>query len=66
MGVGNMGGAMAQRLCTLGWQPRVHDIDAARVQALLSFGAAAGEDGFTGPLGVYAASLFADAVAASL
>ena len=41
IGVGNMGGAMAQRLGTLGWAPWVHDIDAAKVHALMPFGAVA-------------------------
>ncbi|MES2952816.1 MAG: NAD(P)-dependent oxidoreductase [Pseudomonadota bacterium] len=41
VGVGNMGRAMAQRLGTLGWTPWVHDIDAAKVQGLLPFGAVA-------------------------
>ena len=41
IGVGNMGGAMAQRLCSLGWTPWVHDVDATKVQDLLPFGALA-------------------------
>jgi putative dehydrogenase len=41
VGVGNMGGAMAQRLGTLGWAPWVHDIDAAKVESLKLFGALA-------------------------
>ena len=41
VGVGNMGGAMAQRLGTLGWAPWVHDTDTAKVQSLLPFGALA-------------------------
>ncbi|NBX22337.1 MAG: NAD(P)-dependent oxidoreductase, partial [Betaproteobacteria bacterium] len=41
IGVGNMGGAMAQRLCALGWTPWVHDIDAEKVQCLVPFGALA-------------------------
>ena len=41
IGVGNMGGAMAQRLCALGWTPWVHDIDASKVQCLVPFGALA-------------------------
>ena len=44
MGVGNMGGAMAQRLCSLGWAPWVHDVDAAKVRDLVSFGARAHVD----------------------
>lgn len=41
IGVGNMGGAMAERLGTLGWAPWVHDIDAAKVESLKPFGALA-------------------------
>lgn len=41
VGVGNMGGAMAQRLCSLGWAPWVHDVDTVKVRNLLSFGALA-------------------------
>lgn len=41
IGVGNMGGAMAQRLCALGWTPWVHDIDASKVQGVVHFGALA-------------------------
>jgi putative dehydrogenase len=41
IGVGNMGGAMAQRLCSLGWAPWVNDVDASKVQTLLPFGALA-------------------------
>ncbi|MBX9817819.1 MAG: NAD(P)-dependent oxidoreductase [Burkholderiaceae bacterium] len=41
VGVGNMGGAMAQRLCGLGWAPWVHDVDAAKVQDSMLFGALA-------------------------
>jgi putative dehydrogenase len=41
VGVGNMGGAMAQRLGGLGWAPWVHDIDSAKVESLKSFGALA-------------------------
>jgi L-threonate 2-dehydrogenase len=44
VGVGNMGGGMAQRLGQLGWVPRVHDIDPAKVQALVPFGAVAPAD----------------------
>ena len=44
IGIGNMGGAMAQRLCSLGWTPWVHDVDATKVQDLLSFGALAPVD----------------------
>lgn len=43
VGVGNMGGAMAQRLGTLGWAPWVHDVDAAKVECLKPFGAVAPE-----------------------
>jgi 3-hydroxyisobutyrate dehydrogenase-like beta-hydroxyacid dehydrogenase len=39
-----MGGAMAQRLGTLGWAPWVHDLDAAKAQALMDFGAVAPAD----------------------
>ncbi len=41
IGVGNMGGAMAERLGTLGWAPWVHDLDVAKVQRLVPFGAVA-------------------------
>lgn len=44
IGVGNMGGAMAQRLARLGWAPAIHDLDRAKVEALLPFGALAPED----------------------
>lgn len=44
IGIGNMGGAMAQRLCSLGWTPWVQDVDATKVQDLLSFGALAPVD----------------------
>lgn len=44
IGVGNMGGAMAQRLCSLGWAPWVHDVDAAKVQDLVHFGVMAPVD----------------------
>ncbi len=44
VGVGNMGGAMAQRLGTLDWAPWVHDVDATRAQALMEFGAVAPVD----------------------
>ncbi|MES2582391.1 MAG: NAD(P)-dependent oxidoreductase [Pseudomonadota bacterium] len=44
IGVGNMGGAMAQRLGALGWAPWVHDLDAAKAQALLPFSAVAPVD----------------------
>ena len=44
VGVGNMGGAMAQRLGTLGWAPWVRDIDAAKVESLKPFGALAPEN----------------------
>ncbi len=39
VGVGNMGGAMAQRLCRQGWTPWVHDVDAEKVRCLMPFGA---------------------------
>lgn len=41
VGVGNMGGAMAARLLSLGWPVRVCDLDPAKVQALEQQGAAA-------------------------
>ena len=44
IGVGNMGGAMAKRLGCLGWAPWVHDIDDAKVHALMPFGAVAPVD----------------------
>lgn len=44
VGVGNMGGALAQRLGGLGWAPWVHDIDASKVDAVLHFGAVAPVD----------------------
>ena len=44
MGVGNMGGAMARRLCGLGWAPWVHDIDAEKVLALVRLGAKSGSE----------------------
>ena len=44
IGVGNMGGAMAQRLGRLGWVPWVHDINDAKVHALMPFGAVAPVD----------------------
>jgi 3-hydroxyisobutyrate dehydrogenase-like beta-hydroxyacid dehydrogenase len=39
VGVGNMGGAMAQRLASLGWPVRVCDVRPERLQHLASFGA---------------------------
>ena len=39
VGVGNMGGAMASNLLQRGWPVRVHDLDAARIRFLESFGA---------------------------
>lgn len=39
IGVGNMGGAMAARLGSLGWAPWVHDIDAGKVTVLMPYGA---------------------------
>ena len=39
VGVGNMGGAMAQRLLSLGWPVQVCDVRPDRLQALASFGA---------------------------
>lgn len=44
IGVGNMGGGMAQRLCALGWAPAVHDLDSAKVKNLMPFGALAPVD----------------------
>lgn len=44
VGVGNMGGAMAERLGSLGWAPWVHDVDTAKVNAILPFGAVAPVD----------------------
>jgi L-threonate 2-dehydrogenase len=41
IGVGNMGGGMAQRLCALGWAPAVHDLDRSKVESLMPFGALA-------------------------
>ena len=41
IGVGNMGGAMAQRLGSLGWSPRVYDIDRTKSANLERFGALA-------------------------
>lgn len=43
-GVGNMGGGMARRLCSLGWAPWVHDVDVAKVENLMPFGAVAPVD----------------------
>jgi 3-hydroxyisobutyrate dehydrogenase-like beta-hydroxyacid dehydrogenase len=42
IGVGNMGAGMAHRLLALGWPVRVVDLDEAKVQGLVSFGALAG------------------------
>ena len=42
IGIGNMGGAMAQRLLALGWQVAVRDLDAAKERFLESKGAVAG------------------------
>jgi L-threonate 2-dehydrogenase len=44
IGVGNMGGGMAQRLCALGWTPTVHDLDQSKVDYLVPFGALASVD----------------------
>ena len=44
IGVGNMGAAMAQRLCALGWAPSVYDVVPQRVQNLVPFGALAPVD----------------------
>jgi L-threonate 2-dehydrogenase len=44
IGVGNMGGGMAQRLCALGWAPAVHDLDRSKVESLMPFGALAPVD----------------------
>ena len=41
IGVGNMGAAMAERLATLGWMPRVYDIIPAKSRCLEQFGAVA-------------------------
>lgn len=41
IGVGNMGGAMAERLGSLGWAPLVYDIDPAKPKSLERFGAQA-------------------------
>jgi 3-hydroxyisobutyrate dehydrogenase len=45
VGVGNMGGAMAARLLSLGWQVQVCDLDPAKVRNLESFGAKARTSG---------------------
>ena len=37
IGVGNMGGGMAQRLCSLGWAPAVHDLDRSKVAGFDAF-----------------------------
>lgn len=47
IGVGNMGGAMARRLLDRHWQVLVHDIDAARMEALAAHGALACPDAAT-------------------
>ncbi|NBT56724.1 MAG: NAD(P)-dependent oxidoreductase, partial [Betaproteobacteria bacterium] len=39
VGIGNMGGAMAQRLLGLGWPVQVCDVRPERLQTLASFGA---------------------------
>ena len=44
VGVGNMGAGIAARLADLGWAPAVHDLDAAKVQSLVPFGAVAAVD----------------------
>jgi L-threonate 2-dehydrogenase len=44
IGVGNMGGGMAQRLFALGWAPTVHDVDRSKVESLVPFGALAAVD----------------------
>jgi putative dehydrogenase len=44
VGVGNMGGAMAARLLEQGWAVQVCDLDAGKVQALQSLGAAGRSD----------------------
>lgn len=41
VGVGNMGGAMARRLLSLGWPVRVCDIDPVKTESLERFGALA-------------------------
>jgi L-threonate 2-dehydrogenase len=43
VGVGNMGGAMAARLLEQGWAVRACDIDAGKIEALKTLGAAVGE-----------------------
>ena len=44
VGVGNMGGAMAQRLLDQRWPVQIHDIDAGRMAALAPLGAVARAD----------------------
>jgi L-threonate 2-dehydrogenase len=44
IGVGNMGGGMAQRLCALGWAPAVNDLERAKVESLVPFGVLAPAD----------------------
>jgi 3-hydroxyisobutyrate dehydrogenase-like beta-hydroxyacid dehydrogenase len=39
IGVGNMGSAMARRLCQQGWAPWVHDVDPEKTRCLVPFGA---------------------------
>ena len=39
IGVGNMGGALLQRLCALGWPVQAHDLDAERCAAAAAAGA---------------------------
>lgn len=39
VGVGNMGGAMAARLLSMGWRVRVRDLDPSKVEALERLGA---------------------------
>ena len=41
IGVGNMGGGIAQRLLAQGWPLRVCDLDRAKMQALAPLGARA-------------------------
>jgi putative dehydrogenase len=41
VGVGNMGGGMAAHLLEQGWKVRVHDVDRAKVDALVALGAIA-------------------------
>jgi 3-hydroxyisobutyrate dehydrogenase len=51
VGVGNMGGGIAQRLLDQGWQVRAFDIDAAKMAALQALGASAHADAATAVTG---------------